>query len=124
MHLQVKFKKNATKGKNYFHDLETIDEPAKGILCGKNCSSCRANTNVKSSVKCTQCQKQFHITCIARPISEDTATIIYENPSVWWVCMGCLNDQAKDTFVDTTTAQICDNQPSTDMNQELDKKNC
>ena len=93
MYLKVSFDGRQKRGQRFKEDSEDRSNPQRGILTGNYCSSteCLASACSKDSIlKCCICDKRYHAACVYRPLSDEVAVAINQNPYLWWTCYSCL----------------------------------
>ena len=94
MYLKVNHQKNSRRQHTFTHDCDNCIEPSKGILQGNKCSNCKQVAKAPETVKCNHCQKQFHSSCIVRPISSEVVETLKENYCLWWTCLSCITEES------------------------------
>ena len=120
MHLHIKYKKSSQRGKQFYHDLENIEEPGKGLISGRTCTTCRESPGGKKVLKCHCCNKNFHASCLVRPITDEVTTCLQENPSLWWVCMPCTRKSANESDGELFDKDEVESECAITMNQVED----
>ena len=81
----------STRLADLLNDSES--HPLKGYIDGNTCSGCNNSAiHYTATVGCGKCHRLFHILCIPDQISGECAASIRINPSLWWVCLHCINE--------------------------------
>ena len=94
-------KGNSKRSKNLKKDLENVTELKAGLISGKTCNSCCHSVLSTESIKCSNCNTDYHITCLNRQIPAEVIPVLQENPFLFWSCFSCTKDYSKCTNIDS-----------------------
>ena len=104
IHLKVAINDDvkSNKGRN-FKNAMNEDEPKKGILVHKSCSNCSIVVKENYIIKCAHCTCRFHCKSVINPVPSEACKQLNDNPTLWWICTGCLKEAAdheKDALIE------------------------
>ena len=106
-----------TKSQVFTETISNNDFSQTGLVTDSKCSDCnKASIPIDCVVSCGCCSKHYHITCVNHPVHYDTAAVIRENPSLWWVCLTCASSKSSGNSVSATKT------PDDKLGELVDKK--